>query len=349
MVAHHFFKPRPPITLKEIARVGDLELKTPLPDGWLESSVLEDVSTLAEGQKNHIGVLHNPKYNQFLATTELGACIVPPERGDSAPVDMVVFVSKTPYRSFAKVTEAFYPGSLNHTWAFSQTSDIHETVEIAEGCRLEPGVVIGADAKIGPNTYVGAGTTIGAGVVIGRECQIGANCTISHSFIGNHVTLHPGVRLGQPGFGFHVDSKGHLSIPQLGCARIEDYVDIGANTCIDRGSLSDTVIGEGTRIDNLVQVAHNVKIGKRCAIAAQVGISGSTEIGDHTMIAGQVGLAGHLKVGSYVQISAQSGVIHDIPEGEIIMGTPAEPHTRFWQKTALLNRIIKDRKKYLKA
>lgn len=207
-----------------------------------------------------------------------------------------------------------------------ETAFIDETAEIAEGLR------IGAHAVIGPGVIIGEGTQIGHGVVI------------SHAILGARVTILPGARIGQSGFGFAEGPEGPVKIPQLGRVLIGDDVEIGANTTIDRGALDDTVIGAGSKIDNLVQIGHNVRIGRNCIIAAQCGISGSCIIGDGVMMGGQVGLADHLTIGAGAQLAAAAGLMRDVPPGEVWGGRPARPIKDWLRETAVLSKLAKKRK-----
>ena len=192
---------------------------------------------------------------------------------------------------------------------------------------------------IGPNVVVGPD------VRIGRDCAIGANSTVLCALIGDRVILHPGVRVGQDGFGFAMGPGGHLKVPQIGRVVIQDDVEIGANATIDRGANRDTVIGQGTKIDNLVQIAHNVVIGRNCVIVSQVGISGSCELGDFVAIGGQAGLAGHLKIGMGAQIGASSGLMNDVPAGQRWIGAPAKPIKEFWREIAALGKLAQESRK----
>jgi len=194
---------------------------------------------------------------------------------------------------------------------------------------------------IGDNGWVEAGAHIDENVTIGARCRIGSNASLSHAVLDDHVRLYPGVRVGQDGFGFAIDPSGYVKVPQLGRVLIGSHVEIGANTTIDRGAGPDTVIGQGTWIDNLVQIGHNVKIGKGCVIVAQVGISGSTVIDDYVVIGGQVGIAGHLHIGSGVRIAAQSGVMKNIPAGQEMMGSPAMPIKDHMRQIIALKRLAK--------
>jgi UDP-3-O-[3-hydroxymyristoyl] glucosamine N-acyltransferase len=220
---------------------------------------------------------------------------------------------------------------------------IDPSAALEEGAIVEPGAVIGPEARIGRGTTIAAGTVIGFRVHVGRDCYIGPNASVTHALLGNQVTIHAGVAIGQDGFGFAMSKNGHLKVPQIGRVIVQDGVEIGANTTIDRGALRDTVIGEGTKIDNLVQIGHNVVIGRHCVIVAQTGISGSAELGDFVVLGGQVGVVGHVKIGAGAQIAASSNVRGDVPPGVRWGGTPAKP-VRLWFRELTLLQKLAERK-----
>jgi UDP-3-O-[3-hydroxymyristoyl] glucosamine N-acyltransferase len=220
---------------------------------------------------------------------------------------------------------------------------VHPTARLESGVTIDPGAVIGPRAEIGAGTVIAAGAVVGPNVHIGRDCAIGAGVSIIHALIGDRVIIHPGCRIGQDGFGYLMGAAGHVKIPQIGRVIIQDDVEIGANTTIDRGAMSDTVIGEGTKIDNLVQIAHNVLIGRHCVLASQTGISGSAVIGDNVMTGGQVGIADHVTIGAGAALGAKAGVMHDVPPGARWVGAPAKPVKQFFREVAALERLARPR------
>jgi UDP-3-O-[3-hydroxymyristoyl] glucosamine N-acyltransferase len=255
---------------------------------------------------------------------------------------MKLLISRNPYKSFALIAQAFYPNPAVEP-GIAATAIVDESAQIGDGVRIESGAVIGARVTVGRGCHIGPNVVVGEAVEIGERSIIGANATLSHCLVGARVHIYPGARIGQRGFGFAIDPTGHVKVPQLGRVIIGDDVEIGANTTVDRGAGPDTIIGAGSMIDNLVQIGHNVHLGKGCAIAAQVGISGSTVLGDMVVIGGQGGLAGHLNIGSGAQIAAQSGILKDVKPREKVMGTPAKPLRQFFREVAILGRLAKKR------
>ncbi len=340
MIDPRFYQCSGALSLEELASVSHARLHLPLPLDRTAAHTFQNAAALEEASSTDICLFHNAKYKETFHNTQAGACFVQPKDIEDAPSHTALLVSDTPQRSFALALSALYPFAEGKMMPMTGSS-IHESAEIASDAVLEPNVVVKEKAKIGSGCRIGAHTVIGAGVVIGDNAWIGQNVTISHALIGQNAVIYPGARIGQAGFGFAMDKKGFITIPQLGRVIIENQVEIGANTTIDRGSLRDTVIGEGSRLDNLVMIGHNVVLGKGCVLVAQVGIAGSTTLGNHVIVAGQAGLAGHLKIGDFVRIGAQAGVIHDIKAGEKIWGTPAIPMKEFMRRTAVVNRLSK--------
>ena len=335
MADPRFFSVSHPLSLAQLAEIAGAEVLC----GALDM-MFEDVQPLSEAQVRHVSFLDNKKYTDQFSVSEAGACVVSPEMADRAPEGMALLAMDNPYLGYAKIAQAFY-GAKSESDLVSDHAIIAESAILGTNVTIAPGVVIGENVEIGDHCRIDANSVIGEGCVIGDGSRICANVTISHALLGKGVTIFPGARIGQDGFGFAISPTGAVKVPQLGRVIIEDGVEIGANTTIDRGAGPDTVIGAGTMIDNLVQVAHNVRIGRHCAIAAQVGISGSTEIGDGVMIGGQAGFAGHMKVGDGAQIGAQSGLFRDVAPGARVGGTPAKPMRQWMREQAVLDKMTK--------
>lgn len=303
---------------------------------------IADVAPLETGTQGEISFFDNPRYQEAFRASRAGACVVAPKGAALAPSGMALLLSEQPYRSYALIAQAFYPAAVPQAL-------VHASAVVAEGVRIGPGVEIGAQAVIEDGAEIGAGSsigphaTVGRNVVIGEGCRVGASASLSHCLIGRRVTVHPGARIGQDGFGFAPDPVRHVKVPQLGRVVIGDDCEIGANTTIDRGSGHDTVIGDNVWIDNLVQIGHNVEIGRGCIIVAQAGISGSTRLGDFVALGGQAGLTGHLRIGAGAQIAAQAGVMGDVPAGEKWCGAPAVPIRDFFRQTALIQRLARQK------
>lgn len=333
-----FFKKSQSFSVKVLAE----ELDCILPKN-IDDIILDDVSALNVAQYNHLSFLDNAKYKNDFLSTQAGACFTTNEMASFAPANTICLITKHPYKCYALAAQKFYPESIPEN-SIASTASIDQSAQIGEGAYIGHNVVIGKNVEIGDHAWIEPNVTIQDNVTIGSHCRLGSSATVSHAIIGEYVRLYPGVRVGQDGFGFAIDPAGHVKVPQLGRVIIHDHVEIGANTTIDRGSGPDTIIGEGTWIDNLVQIGHNVTIGRGCVIVAQVGISGSAVIDDFVAIGGQAGIAGHLKIGMGTRIGAQSGVIGDLPAGGEYLGSPAVPKTDFFRQLAALRRLIKAKK-----
>jgi UDP-3-O-[3-hydroxymyristoyl] glucosamine N-acyltransferase len=302
---------------------------------------ISSAAPLEVATDTQLSYINNAKYLAVLKSTKAGICLVPAGFAEFAPKDTVSFVTADPYRDYAIILarlypEAMFPRPVVQTVGVSERATIERTAIIGRGAILDPGVVVGAQARIGEFCRIGANAVIGAGVTVGRDCSIGAGVVISHATIGDRVIVHPGAKIGQDGFGFAAGPKGHLKVPQLGSVIIGNDVEIGANATIDRGSVRNTTVEEGTKIDNLVHLAHNVHIGRHCIIAAQTGIAGSTTVEDFVAIGGHAAIAPHLVIGCGAQIAAASGVMHDIPPRERWAGIPARPAKRFFRQYKVL-------------
>jgi UDP-3-O-[3-hydroxymyristoyl] glucosamine N-acyltransferase len=281
----------------------------------------------------------------------LPACtlICTEQLAEFAPPHVATLVVKRPQNAFARVgrvlfPEAVVPSSFCGTVGVSAQSAIHATALLEQDVTVEHGAVIGENVEIGTGTLIGANVVIGSGCKIGRNCIIGPNASILHAFIGNRVIVHGGARIGQDGFGYVPGENGLEKMPHLGRVIIQDDVEVGANTSIDRGALDDTVIGEGSKIDNLVQIAHNVRIGRHCVITGHCGLSGSVTLGNGVMLGGRTGIADHIKVGDGAQIAAASGVMNDIPAGERWGGVPAQPLKDLFREVAIIRNMVREKR-----
>lgn len=325
-----------PFRLSEVAEIASAEVAK----GGNPDLILNDVAPLSDARGDQISFLDNRKYLAELQESEAGACIIHPDFAERAPEGMALLLSKSPYKSYAFVARAFYPLPGSEP-GIASSSCIDPSATVGKGSRIEPGAVLEKNVEIGADCHIGANTVVGAGVMIGDHTIVGPNSSLSYCNIGKRVNIYPGVRIGQPGFGFALDPQGHIHVPQLGRVVVGNDVTIGANCTIDRGAGPDTVIGDGTIIDNMVHIAHNVKIGRLCVIAGQVGISGSTELGDFVVVAGQAGFAGHINIGSGAQIGGQCGVLRSVEPGDKLMGTPGRPLKQFFKEIAMLERMSK--------
>lgn len=339
MADPRFFRVAGPFTVAEIAR----RTGATIAGAALADRVLRDVAPLQTATPDDLSFLDNQRYLDALKATCAGAVFVDPDKAHAAPAGITLLVTPAPYRAYAVAAQAFYP-EPPPVPGIAPSAVIDPGARLGAGCAVEAGAVIGAGAEIGRAVIVGANAVIGPGSVIGDGVRIGANASVSHCIIGARTRIYPGVRIGQDGFGFAPGPEGPVKVPQLGRVIIGEDVEIGANTTIDRGAGPDTVIGSGTMIDNLVQIGHNVQIGRFCVIVAQCGISGSTRLGDFVMIGGQGGIIGHLSIGNGARIAAQSGVIHDIAPGEAVMGSPAMPIREHHRQVAFLKRLVAGKK-----
>lgn len=340
MTSVQFFSTPSPVTARQLAEATGAKIA----DGGDPDSVLTGIAPLENAEPGALAFLDNPSYARFAVETRASACLISPRFAETLAAGCVALVTPEPYRAFAKAAALMFPAAQRPQPIFTLRgvapgSFVHPDARLESGVIIDPGVVIGAGAEIGRGTIIAANAVIGPGVRIGRDCAIGPSATIVHTLVGNRVIIHAGARIGQDGFGFAMGPQGHLKVPQIGRVILQDDVDIGANTTIDRGANRDTIIGEGTKIDNLVQIGHNVQIGRHCVIVGQVGISGSTVLQDYVVLAGQVGVAGHLKIGMAAQVGAKSGVMTDIPAGQKYAGIPAKPAKQHFREVATLGKL----------
>lgn len=342
MADSRFFEKAGPFTLAELAKISGAELRSGDP-----AHSFDDVVPLQTAGAEHVSFLDNKLYVDAFLESSAGVCLVDEKYADRAPEGMALLVTSEPYRAYALVAQAYYPKTcFTHApdAGIHPTAIVDGTATIGDGCRIEAGAVVGANVELGKHCTIGTNSTIGDGVVLGDGCFVGSNATVQFALIGKGCVFHPGVRIGQDGFGF-APGVVHIKVPQLGRVIIEDGVEIGSNACVDRGTGPDTIIRKGAKIDNFVQVAHNVEVGAGCLFAAHVGISGSTKVGNYVMMGGQTGVSGHLTIGDGVQVVAQSGIMRDVEAGQTMAGSPAVPAKEFWRQVAALSRLIKPKKR----
>lgn len=312
------FFPQPSgLTVREI-----VELTGAVPrDGGRFDGVISGIAALERARYSDLTFVDSDKNLDRLALTGAGVCLTNERLAGRAPAGLTVLVTPEPFRDFVTVARRLYPGSLRPRSLFeaegiAEGAIVHPTADIEAGATVDPGAVIGPRAGIGQGTVIGATAVIGPDVQIGRDCSVGPGASVVHALIGDGVILHAGCRIGQEGFRYQSGAKGHIKVPQLRRVIVQDNVEIGANTTIDRGGSGDTVIGEGTKIDNLVQISHNCTIGRHCIIVAECGLSGGVMLGDHVTLSGQVGVAAHVSIGEGALVGAKCRVAADIPAGE---------------------------------
>ena len=334
-----FFVPAVQPTLAEIAALTGARLAADA-DG---SRRITGIAPLDLATASDLTFIDSPRYLPLLAETRAAACLAAPKHVASVPAGVVALESARPHDAYVAVLRLMFPVALRpeplYAAGVSQAAHVHPEARLEDGVTVEPGAVVGAGSEIGRGTVIGPTAVIGPGVRIGRDSHVGAGATVIHALLGNRVIVHPGVRIGQDGFGYLMSGKGHAKIPQVGRVVIQDDVEIGAGTTIDRGANRDTVIGEGTKIDNQVQIGHNVQIGRHCVIVAQVGISGSATLGDFVVIGGQAGVNGHVVVGHGAQVAATASVKDDLAPGGRYGGAPARPIKEWYREELALRRL----------
>lgn len=338
MVDTKFFKNNGPYTLAEIANVCGAELK----DLSKADMQIKDIATMFNAGADEVCFFYDKKAKAKAADIKASACVTTAELESFVPENVVVLIAENPKLAFLKLNQHFYSeyspkGEVSRSAKIAPSAKIGQNTFIGENAVIEDGV------EIGENCIIEHGVVVSRGCIIGNNCRIGANAQIAYCVMGNDCYIYGGARIGLDGFGFMVINGKHQRIPQIGRVIIGNDVEIGANTCVDRGALDDTIIGDGCRIDNLVQVAHNDKLGRGCVIVAQTGIAGSCSFGDYVVCGGQSGFADHLNIGSGAQIGAQSGLMRDVEPGAVVMGYPAVPIKDFMRQTAMVQKLVKNK------
>ncbi|MEO1200722.1 MAG: UDP-3-O-(3-hydroxymyristoyl)glucosamine N-acyltransferase [Pseudomonadota bacterium] len=341
-----FFDSKGPFSADQIAKLVGAQVAT-----GDETFSLADVAALGSAGETDLSFAQGRHAEETLPSTRAAACLVTEDKLPFVPKTTIALVHARPDLAFANAIGHFYPEALKPVATYSTRSHpsdppIHPTAILEDGVHIEPGAIIGEEARIGADTVVHAGAVIGRRVTLGRECSIGSGAVVAHAMLGDRVTLHSGVCLGQDGFGYVSGPEGHLKIPHIGTVVIQDNVEIGATTTIDRGMLDDTIVGEGTKIDNMVQIGHNVVIGRHCLIVSQVGISGSARLGDFVVIGGQSGVRDHARIGDFVRIAAVSTVSGEITEpGEYGGYVITQPAREWLRELFEIKKLVREARK----
>ncbi len=335
-----FYTNSGPHTLQKIAASISCEiLKTDAEKEFYE------IKSLSEAGPSDLSFLSNKKYIEEYKASRAGACIVPYDFENTPTKGIVLLKAHNPYYAYAKALDLFYSKAKSVEPKIMSSAYVSPSAKIGKNCYIGHNVVIEDEVEIGNDSVIESGTVIDFGVKIGSMARIDSNVSISHTVIGDNVVILSGARIGQDGFGFATNKGIHKKIYHIGRVLIGNDVEIGANSCIDRGSMNDTIIEDLCRIDNLVQIGHNAHIKKGAILVAQVGIAGSSIIGSYCALGGQVGVAGHITIADGVQIAGQGGVIQDIKEPGIMGGTPAVPIRDWHKQSIIMKKLVRDKGK----
>ena len=331
-----FYKNNGPFTLKRVAEITGAQIA----DASKAEELIFDIATMEKAGEKDICFFYDKKAKQKAAEIKAKVCVTTNELAALVPAGVIVLVCDNPKMAFLKLNEALY-AEYKPQVGISSKASVHPSAKIGRNCFIGDFAVVDENAVVGDDCRIESGAYIGRACKIGDRCRIGVNAYVAYCLMGNDCYIYTGARIGADGFGFEMVGGQHHRIPQIGRVIIGNDVEIGANSCVDRGAMDDTVIGDGCRVDNLVQIAHNDKFGRGCVLVAQVGVAGSCVFGDYVVCGGQTGFADHLNVGSGAQIAAQSGVMRDVEPQAVLLGTPAVPFKDFMRQVAFLQKNSK--------
>ena len=344
MADPRFFTNVGPFRLDRLAEIAEAEVARGGGGSADPGQEIGDVAPLDTAEAGDISFLDNRRYVKSFEASRAGACVVHPDLAARAPQGMALLITSQPYKAYARIASAFYPEPKRES-GVHPTALVDPSAKLGDGVSIGPYVVVGPQVELGDAVCLHAQVVVEAGVSVGTGTEVMQGATLSHCSIGRNCLIHAGARIGNRGFGFALDPNGYVDVPQLGSVRIGDGVEIGANATIDRGAGPDTVVGDGCKIDNLVQLGHNVRLGRGCVLVAQSGVAGSSKLDDFVMIAAQGGVGGHLTLHAKAQLAAKSGLMHDIPPGETYGGLPAMPLKDFFRLVTLWKRQLKNMEK----